>query len=217
MSHFFKHSLFEVCPLDSSLGSISHAIASLENQDEAAAELIWNRYFQRLCNHCELLIYQRHQKHFSPDEIASSAFLALFDGIKQQRFHQVRNRDELWQMLTLIAARQAINRGVAQDRQRRGGGKVRGSSAFDHQSIDNVADYLQRELDPQEYLELEELSEQLLGALTIDNLKTIAIWRMAGYSNEEMAKKLGCSIRTVERKLNLIREIWSKQLDNLDE
>lgn len=203
--------------MESSLGSISRAIASLEGQDEVAAELIWNRYFRRLCEYCDVLIYQRHQKHISADEIASSAFLALFDGIKNRRFEQVRNRDELWQMLTLIAARKAINRGLAQDRQRRGGGKVRGSSAFDHRSIDNVTDYLQRELDPQEYLELEELSEQLLGALTIENLKTIAIWRMAGFSNDEMAKKLNCSVRTIERKLNLIREIWSKQLKNYDD
>ena len=203
--------------MESSIGSISRAIALLQDQDEAAAELIWNRYFQRLCAHCEVLIYQRHQKHISPDEVASSAFFALFDGIKKHRFTEVRNRDELWQMLSLIAARKAINRGIAQDRQRRGGGKVRGSSAFDHQSIDNVADYLQRELDPQEYVELEELSEQLLGALTMDNLKTIAIWRMAGFSNDEMAKKLDCSTRTIERKLNLIREIWLKQIENNDD
>lgn len=39
--------------------------------------------------------------------------------------------------------------------------------------------------------------------------RTIAIRRMQGHSNSEIAEELDVSQRTVERKLNLIRQMWS--------
>jgi DNA-directed RNA polymerase specialized sigma24 family protein len=35
----------------------------------------------------------------------------------------------------------------------------------------------------------------------------VAVWKMEGYTNEEIAGKLGCATRTVERKLFLIRRV----------
>jgi DNA-binding CsgD family transcriptional regulator len=31
---------------------------------------------------------------------------------------------------------------------------------------------------------------------------------MEGYENDEIARRLGCGVRTVERKLGVIRAIW---------
>jgi DNA-directed RNA polymerase specialized sigma24 family protein len=50
---------------------------------------------------------------------------------------------------------------------------------------------------------------RLLDALDSDVLRSVAVWKMEGYSNAEIAAKLGRSESTVERKLNLIRQIWS--------
>jgi hypothetical protein len=35
---------------------------------------------------------------------------------------------------------------------------------------------------------------------------------MEGYGNEEIAAKLGCVPRTVERKLRLIRNLWAGEI-----
>ena len=51
---------------------------------------------------------------------------------------------------------------------------------------------------------------ELLGALSDDTQRHIATWKLEGYSNEEIAKKLGCSLRSVERKLALIRQKWTE-------
>jgi DNA-directed RNA polymerase specialized sigma24 family protein len=48
----------------------------------------------------------------------------------------------------------------------------------------------------------------LLGRLTDASLRSIAVWKMEGYSNEEIAARLGCVPRTVERKLAVIRTLW---------
>jgi hypothetical protein len=36
----------------------------------------------------------------------------------------------------------------------------------------------------------------------------IAVWQMEGHTVEEIAAKVGCSPRTVARKLAVIRERW---------
>ncbi len=43
-------------------------------------------------------------------------------------------------------------------------------------------------------------------------LRSIALWKLEGYSNEEIAGKLGCVERTIERRLQLIRQIWENQI-----
>lgn len=50
--------------------------------------------------------------------------------------------------------------------------------------------------------------DRLFAALRDEELSQIALLRLEGYSNEEMAQQLGRSVRSIERKLNTIRAIW---------
>jgi DNA-directed RNA polymerase specialized sigma24 family protein len=179
--------------------------------------MIWDHFFRRLCAFAETKIYKRHRRLISADEIASNAFLALVDGIREKRFEKVRNRDELWKMLTLIAARKAVNLRKRHDRAKRGNGQIKGGSVFGAAGINSVADFLQRDLAPDVGAQILDLSQQLLKRLPTDELRNVALWRMAGYSNVEIAEKLGCVERTVERKLNLIRAVWGKLIDSDDD
>src|SRR5262249_6911021 len=52
---------------------------------------------------------------------------------------------------------------------------------------------------------------RLLNSLNDNVLQTVAVAKMEGYTNEEIAARLMCSISTVERKLNLIRQIWGRR------
>jgi DNA-directed RNA polymerase specialized sigma24 family protein len=56
----------------------------------------------------------------------------------------------------------------------------------------------------------------LLDRLGDDELRQIALWRLMGYSNREIADMKGCSERTIERKLELIRAIWDQDHDASD-
>jgi DNA-directed RNA polymerase specialized sigma24 family protein len=53
--------------------------------------------------------------------------------------------------------------------------------------------------------------ERLLELLSDSQLRSIAVWKWEEYSNEEIAAMLGCTTRTIERKLKLIRTIWSEE------
>ena len=48
--------------------------------------------------------------------------------------------------------------------------------------------------------------ECLLAGLGDEELRSVAVWKLEGYTNEEIAAQLGRAPSTVARKLQLIRE-----------
>jgi len=52
---------------------------------------------------------------------------------------------------------------------------------------------------------------RLLERLDSPALRTVAMRKVEGYGNEEIAAQLGCGLRTVERRLHLIRSIWEQE------
>jgi DNA-directed RNA polymerase specialized sigma24 family protein len=57
-----------------------------------------------------------------------------------------------------------------------------------------------------------EESQRLLGSLGDTELESVALWKMEGFTNQEIAGKLACGLRSVERKLRLIRTIWAQEI-----
>ena len=55
--------------------------------------------------------------------------------------------------------------------------------------------------------------ERLLTMLNDATLRAIALLKFEGYENEEIASRQVCALRTVERKLALIRNLWEQELN----
>jgi len=53
--------------------------------------------------------------------------------------------------------------------------------------------------------------QQLLDQLKDAELRQIALWKMEGDTNDEVAVKLGCAPASVGRRLALIRRKWRKE------
>jgi len=53
----------------------------------------------------------------------------------------------------------------------------------------------------------------LLQKLDDPRLRDLALAKMEGYSNQEIADRMDCSLRTVERRLRLIRKEWQHAFD----
>ena len=199
------------------MGSITKLIASFGEMEEEAAQIIWDRFFERLCNYANQKIFKKHQRFFDGEDIAGSAMFALLDGLKHDKFAVIENRDQLWQLLTTIAARKAINRGRHHDRQKRGG-KIRGESVFNAGTSDaNIANYMVCFDDPAHFVEFEMTCQELLSSLPDDQYRRITLLRMAGHTNREIASEFNCSTRTIDRKLETIRLVWSDIESNWSE
>lgn len=63
---------------------------------------------------------------------------------------------------------------------------------------------------PEFALQVAEECQWLLDLLGDDGLRSVAVWKMEGYTVDEIAARLGCVPRTVERKLRVIRGLWGE-------
>jgi DNA-directed RNA polymerase specialized sigma24 family protein len=48
--------------------------------------------------------------------------------------------------------------------------------------------------------------------LPLPEIQQVALLKVDGYTNDEIAQQLGCTRRTVQRRLNLIRDVWAEEL-----
>jgi DNA-directed RNA polymerase specialized sigma24 family protein len=94
---------------------------------------------------------------------------------------------------------------------------VRGHSAVTATDSSMVGDGFDRVAgnapDPGFEAAMAEACQRLLDLLGDEQLRHIAVWRMEGHGNAEIARRLGCVVETVERRLRLIRATWQKELD----
>src|SRR5262249_62209007 len=124
---------------------------------------------------------------------------SLCVGAERGRFPQLDDRDDLWRLLALLTVRKAI------DLQRR-----QGARGPDGEVV--VEQLLSREPSPELVAELAEEYQRLLDRLGDAQLQAIALWKVEGYSNEDIARKLGCGLRSVERKLHRIRALLEEEI-----
>ena len=106
--------------------------------------------------------------------------------------------------------RKAIDLVEHERRPSRGGGKVRPLADL---ADAEAAALLGPEPPPDLVAQFEDQCRRLLKALPADELRSVAVWRLEGYTNDEIAARLGCVVQTVERKLRRIRTIWSEKGD----
>jgi len=72
-------------------------------------------------------------------------------------------------------------------------------------------EWIGRELTPEYADVLFGLASELIDALSDEKqLRTVAIRILQGYSTAETAKELKCVPRTIERKIQLIRNAWQQ-------
>ena len=57
------------------------------------------------------------------------------------------------------------------------------------------------------------LLQELLEKLSDDDLRLIAVLRLEGHSNQEIAALINRSVKTVERRNQLIRKTWENEFD----
>ena len=193
--------------------SISQYLLHIAAGNAEASEKVWKDYFGKLVRLAQRKLEGFPNRDFDEEDIAISAMNSFYQGIANNKFENIHNREDLWKLLVTITARKATAKRRAQFSQKRGGGQVRGESIFFQTDDDQagIADILGTEPTPEFALSVAEDCRALLEQLPDDTLRQIALWTLEGYRTEEIATKLGCVRRTVERKLERIREIWEEQ------
>jgi DNA-directed RNA polymerase specialized sigma24 family protein len=193
-------------------GSITRCIAELLGGNQDAAQILWERYFPRLVRLARAHLGQLPRRAADEEDVALSAFDSFCEGAGKGHFPRLEDRDDLWPLLVVITKRKAIDLIQHERCARRGGGLVEGESALDYpgQEGAGIEQVLGHEPTPEEAAAVAEELRGLLAALGDDGLRSVAQWKLEGHTNDEIAARLGCVTRTVERKLEVIRSIWVK-------
>ena len=192
------------------------ALHGLKGGDAESIERLWADYFQRLVALARKFLPRDSRRAADEEDVALSAFQSLCKGAAAGQFPKLNDREDLWRLLVVITIRKA--RRVTRRRQslKHGGGRASGDSGFvpdsRNEGPSSLAELLAEGPTPAFAVEVAEECERLLGQLGNDQLRSIALLKMEGYTVAEIALKMSCGQRSVERGLQLIRQAWSKSL-----
>jgi RNA polymerase sigma factor (sigma-70 family) len=191
-------------------------LGELKRGNSRAAGKLWSRYFPKLVRLADRSLHRSPRGAADEEDVALSALHRFFQAVEQGRYGQVADRHDLWRLLEKITQRKAIDLARHGRRLRRGGGKW--PRSIDSQTADFPTDGshgaapVSRDPSPELSAMMAEQCRRLLEGLPDEQLRVLAVAKLEGHTNEEIARQLAVSLRTVERRLRLIRDEWKQEL-----
>jgi DNA-directed RNA polymerase specialized sigma24 family protein len=186
-------------------GSITGALRAWKDGDRGSVRTLWEAYFHRLVGLARGRLDGTVRSASDEEDVALSAFASFCRRAERGEFPKLDDREDLWKLLFVITARKAINRAKHERRARRGGGRVFPATDLDDLEL---REFLLHEPCPEVAAQMDEDVRRLLDGLGDETLRSVAVRKLQGYTNAEIADCLGCVETTVERKLRAIRALW---------
>jgi DNA-directed RNA polymerase specialized sigma24 family protein len=201
----------------SSSDSVTRWIRELQAGDREAAGPLYDRYFNRLIRLAQSQLHGLPERATSAEDVAAHAFASFCRRLERGDFTQLQDRNDLWRLLARIIVHKALKVRRSHFAPRHGAGRVQGESAWvrPEGTAEGLPGGIEQQpgddLPPDVLAEAGEEFQRRLDSLGDPTLRSVALGKLEGYSNEEIAERLGVVPRTVERKLRSIRSIWGAQ------
>lgn len=200
---------------DSSSGdsSVTEWINDLQHGDVRAAQAILDRYMSQLIRVASRRLRQSRRRVSDEEDVVSMAFASFLSQVDQGGFSRLHDREDLWQILFTLTDRRAIDLIRYESAARRGDDQLFDESILE--SIDDlnrtagIASVVDPNPSPEYAAILTEEFQMRLSMLDAEQ-QQIAIDKMHGLTNQEIADQRGLKLRTVERRLQEIRDAWKR-------
>jgi DNA-directed RNA polymerase specialized sigma24 family protein len=193
---------------------ITRWISGLNAGEQAAAQAIWESYFEKLVRFARKKMLPSARRQADEEDAALSAMHSFYRGMRQGRYENLAGRDELWRLLMTIVLHKVLKQKRRERTLKRGGGRTRGESVFlntdGSDPFRGIEQALGGEPTADVALAVSENCEHLLAGLGDETLQQIATLKLEGFTNDEIAAKLDCTTRSIERKLQRIRHRWTE-------
>ena len=187
------------------MGSVTMCIRDLETRErrEEAVRKLWDRYFEGLVRHALKKLRAMHAARGIADQedAAVRAFAKVCRGIEAGQL-RIGDRGDFLKLLrwsTNNETKDLVNRYPRQNPH----------ASMDPDGGGTNLDQVPGMEEGFELLLAEEGCRRLLALLGEEVLRRIALWKFLGHTNEEVARKLDCSLASVERKIGRIRAKWA--------
>jgi RNA polymerase sigma factor (sigma-70 family) len=189
--------------------SVTQWISALKQGDQAAAQGLWEAYFRRLVSLARARLRDAPRRIADEEDVALGAFYSFCRGARAGRFPRLDDRNDLWQILVVITMRKAIDLYKYEGRKSRGMGRVQSLEELTQEGLESIGGDGPT---AEHAAQLAEEYQRLMERLGDPTLQTVAAWKLEGYTNDEIAARLGCVTKTVERKLARIRSKWAREM-----
>lgn len=193
--------------------SVTTWIALLKAGNHDAAEALWGRYFAQLVAQARQYLAGNVRRAADEEDVALSAFASFCTAVAAGRFPQLSNRHDLWQLLLTITLRHARNLAKFETRECRDTRRTVGASdlfQMPNADLDRLAGDAPN---PALAAEVADQLRYLLNRLPGGDLRRVAQDLLAGYTAAEIARRHECSLRTIERRWQRIRQFWEPVMD----
>lgn len=190
--------------------SITAWVTKLRVGDEQAAKHLWERFFSQLVKIARSRLQTSSRTMVDEEDVALSALKSFCIGMRNGKFMELSNREGLWRLLLTITLRKVADKQNYDRRLKRNVARERILPLDEEDFKEQLNAFVSREPGPDTAAECSEEMARLLAVLEHSNLKQIALMKMEGYKNTEIAQQIGCSLSSVERKIRTIRSIWSQ-------
>ena len=185
----------------------------MKNGDGTAAGRLWERYVRRILGLARRRFGGHPKRVVDEDDVAQSVFRSLFLGAATGAFPDLIDRNDLWPLLARLTNRKTIDQIRRANREKRGGGDVRGESALaaadgePRNRLDEIASDAEA---PEFIVQMNEQCDRLLQRLPNDTYRFIVWKRLEGFTNGEIAEELGITTRSVERRVQNTRALLER-------
>ncbi len=183
-------------------------IDGLRSSDELAARGIWNHFSLRLLELARARLAPKTRRVYNEEDAVQSMFRSVCLGFAEGRFPDLKDRDGLWRLMLVITSQKISNRHRFDHQKRRDIRLTLTDSAFvPGQSLEASFEpsLISTEPGPEFVAEFVETCERLFAEFADPALEQITTMRLEGYTDSEIATRMNCSRRTVQRRLEIIR------------
>lgn len=170
--------------------------------DQQAATILHERYLTRLLNLVGRHLADKFNSRLDPDDVVQSVFRSIFRLTREGRF-EFEGDSDFWKLLLTMALNKVRN--TVRHHQ---AGKRTPAAESVSTSADGVDGYIVNRLSSQptieEIVSFADMLEQVLQQLEPEQQQLIQ-YRIEGFTQKEIAEKLGVDDRTVRRMFANIR------------
>jgi RNA polymerase sigma factor (sigma-70 family) len=184
--------------------SVTRLIRAVQDDRSSAVGPLLTVYFDRLVHLARARLQNLPGMTGYDEDLALRSFYSVYRRVRDpERPLQLTGRDDLWRLLATRTISRAID-------------LIRRHRPEEVPCDSDVKLLLSREPTPEEAAEMADECRRLLDLLDEPDLRQVALWKVEGFTNEEIAERLDCVPRTVERKVSRIRLLWKHELKTLE-
>jgi RNA polymerase sigma factor (sigma-70 family) len=184
--------------------SITRLIRAVQDGSNSAVRPLLAAYLDRLVHLAGKRLQNLPGLGGYDEDLALRSFHSVCQRLRDpSRPLDLAGRDDLWRLLATRTVSRAID-------------LIRRHRPLEVPGEHDVTQLLTGEPTPEEAAEVADECRRLLESLQEPELRQIALWKVEGYTNGEIAARLDCVPRTVERKISRIRLLWKHELKELE-